>query len=95
VKAFQHRMLGAEDEARLVAMYADNARDTPGQVYLFLSTDQAVYTEVLGLLPRGAVESLDRALAASAHWETFDRNADAVIYRFVPDPEPPLPVVSR
>ncbi len=95
VKEFQHRMLGPEDEVRLAEMYADNARDTPGDVYLFLSTDQAVYAEVLGLLPRGAVGSLDRALAASPRWETFARNADAVIYRFVPDPKPTLRVSWR
>jgi hypothetical protein len=80
---FQHRWLGPSDVARLSDMYEQNARETPGNVYLFLSSDQAVYTEVLGLLPKGSLDSLDRALGESPRWEVFLRNADAVIWRFV------------
>jgi hypothetical protein len=84
LKEFQHHVLGASDVVRLDGMYEDNAGQTPGNVYLFLSKDQAVYTEVLGLMPKGAVASLDHALAASPRWEVFTRNGDAVVYRFLP-----------
>lgn len=87
LKEFQHRQLGAEDIPRVSALYQAHVADTPGDLYLYLSSDQAVYTEVLGLMPKGAVTSLDRALTGSARWDPVYRNADATVFRFVPDSE--------
>lgn len=80
---FQRRMLGTEDLpdiARFVQQYV-----TPGggRVYLVLTSDQEIYAEVLGLVPRGSLTSLGRALSQAPEWEEFYRNGDAVIYRLV------------
>ena len=70
--------------SRLAELYRGHVEETPGDIYLALSADQQVYVEVLGLMPPGALDGLDRALASSTEWELFYRNVDAVIYRFLP-----------
>lgn len=84
VEAFEHHLLGAADLPALAKLYSGHVEETPGDIYLALSADQQVYVEVLGLMPAGALDGLDRALASSPEWELFYRNADAVIYRFLP-----------
>jgi hypothetical protein len=84
VEEFLNHPLGPADLPALSRLYQEHAEQTPGDVYLSLSTDQQVYVEVLGLMPRGALGGLDRALASSGEWELVYRNGDAVIYRFLP-----------
>jgi hypothetical protein len=84
VEEFLNHPLGPADLPALARLYQEHAEQTPGDVYLSLSTDQQVYVEVLGLMPRGALGGLDRALASSGEWELVYRNGDAVIYRFLP-----------
>ena len=79
----RRRMLGTDDLPevnRLVQQYVDPGG---GRVYLVLTSDQQVYAEVLGLVPRGSLTSLVQALDQAPEWEEFYRNEDAVIYRLV------------
>jgi hypothetical protein len=84
LEEFQNHKLGATDLSALSNLYREHAQETPGDVYLSLSEDQQVYVEVLGLMPKGSLASLDRTLGSSAEWQLFYRNGDAVIYRFLP-----------
>ncbi|MGH9276850.1 MAG: hypothetical protein ACRD12_01885 [Acidimicrobiales bacterium] len=84
LEEFLHHPLGPGDLPTLSGLYRDHDGSTPGDLYLWLSDDQQVYVEVLGLMPAGALAGLDRALASSPEWQPFFRNADSVIYRFVP-----------
>jgi hypothetical protein len=81
--AFRGRRLGVGDLPALADLYRGSAVGTPGDVFLVLTADQDVYAHVLGLLPKGSIAGLDRALAASPDWRVFYRNRDAVIYQFV------------
>jgi HEAT repeat protein len=103
VEEFRHRTLGAEDLPAIEAFVTGYVPGA-GRRYLALSTGQAVYSEVLGLVPPGSLASLDAALAQSPNWSVYHRNADAVIYRFEPTPletegevrpAEPAPRVSR
>jgi hypothetical protein len=84
VDEFRHHLLGPADVVALTALYDSNAGATPGGVYLALGADQDVYAEMLGFMPKGALASLDRALAGSPRWRVFYRDRDAVIYQLRP-----------
>ena len=75
--------MGTADLPALANLYREHRAAAPGDDYLFLSADQDLYAEVLGLLPKASIAGLDRALDASPDWQVFYRNRDAVIYRFV------------
>ncbi|MEN3314725.1 MAG: hypothetical protein V7605_959, partial [Acidimicrobiaceae bacterium] len=85
---FRGHRLGPADLPALANLYRDHVAATQGDVYLFLSADQDLYSEVLGLLPKGSIAGLDRALAASPDWRVFYRDRDAVIYRFLGATQP-------
>jgi hypothetical protein len=50
--------------------------------YLILSKGMTAYAHYYGLLPDGALQSLDEALSAAPGWSVFYRNSDTVIYRY-------------
>jgi hypothetical protein len=81
--ALQHRMLGPADVAFVTRLYREHLKGTTGGVFLSMSSDQETYVRVLGLMPAGALEGLDRALARSPDWSLFYRNGDAAIYQLV------------
>ncbi|MHB8669981.1 MAG: HEAT repeat domain-containing protein [Acidimicrobiales bacterium] len=78
---FRHRMLGKADLPAIARFVEQHGGRIQGSHYLILSTGQAFYSEVLGLLPRGSLASLDEALKRSPDWRVFYRTRDAVIYR--------------
>lgn len=100
VPDLRHRMLGSADLPAVAAFVAPSEATRLGGYFLVLSTGQRIYAEVLGLLPRGSLSSLDAALTQSPDWQVFLRNRDAVIYQYAPDRadepfEPFAPVISR
>ena len=52
VEVFLGHVLGRADLPALARLYREHADTATGDVYLSLSTDQQVYVEVLGLMPR-------------------------------------------
>lgn len=80
----KHKMLGPAELPAIELFVKDNAGRQRGNRYLVLSHGQQVFAEVLGLLPRGALSTLDTSLEQSPDWSVFYRNSDAVIYRFAP-----------
>jgi len=93
---FRNRLLGADDLPALSSFAGEYAASAEGGVYLALTAGQETYAEVLGQTAKGSLASLDRALGTSAEWDTFYRNADAVLYRFLgpSEPAPAPPAVS-
>jgi hypothetical protein len=83
VTALQNRILGPADLPIVAQLYREHLAGTTGGVYLSMSSDQETYVRVLGLMPAGALEGLDRALSRSPDWRLFYRNGDAAIYQFV------------
>ncbi|MFE2868125.1 glycosyltransferase family 2 protein [Embleya sp. NPDC059259] len=65
------------------------ADEYPGSTaYLFLTAGQRAECEQTGLLPAGALERMDRALAAAPRFTLLRRDRDAVIYRIDPSTRP-------
>ncbi|OLB81910.1 MAG: hypothetical protein AUI14_01620 [Actinobacteria bacterium 13_2_20CM_2_71_6] len=63
------------------------ARDQGGTTaYLVISRSMKVYAHYFGYLADGALDTLDRAVGASANWKPFYHNADVVIYQLVAKP---------
>jgi hypothetical protein len=76
---FTHRVLGADDLPaieKVLHSYAPHG-------YFAITTGMKVYAHVFKLLPDGALDNLDHALAASKRWKVFYRDKDAVIYELV------------
>ncbi|HET9442563.1 MAG TPA: hypothetical protein VFO65_04525 [Acidimicrobiales bacterium] len=59
-----------------------------GGAALILTRSQAAYTDLLGLLPPGALEELERMASASPDLEVAHRNRDAVVFVLAPEPAP-------
>ncbi len=85
VPGLRHRRLGSKDLPAISKFVASDGGLTQDE-YLVLSGGQAIYAEVLGLVPAGSLGSLGRSLSRSANWEVFYRNQDAVIYHYAPPP---------
>ncbi|MFI1384554.1 glycosyltransferase family 2 protein [Embleya sp. NPDC020886] len=65
------------------------ADEYPGSTaYLFLTAGQRAECEQTGLLPAGALERMDRTLAAAPRFTLLRRDRDAVIYRIDPSTRP-------
>jgi hypothetical protein len=76
---FRNRQLGRADVPAVVASilhYAPNG-------YIVFSTTQNEYAHVFQLVPDGALENLEKAVAHSRHFRLFYGNKDARIYRLV------------
>jgi len=81
---YRHRMLGAADVPAVSSFYRRYMDANGRGVYLVFTTGQAVWSQVLGLVPEGAMERLEAALARSEEWQVFFRSPDATIYRLLP-----------
>lgn len=80
-----HRILGAPDLPAIAAMiryYYPHGGYHPG--YLVLSTGQANYAVMFGILPPGSIENLENALLHSPNWSVFYRNSDTIIFELLP-----------
>lgn len=89
----RRRMLGTDDLPDINRFVQQYVEPGGGRVYLVLTSDQQVYAEVLGLVPRGSLTGLTHALDQAPEWEEFYRNEDAVIYRLV-EPGVPAPAAA-
>ena len=76
---FAHRMLGPDDLPKIEGVLHEYAPHG----YFAITTGMKIYAHVFKLLPDGALDNLDHALAASKRWKAFYRNDDAVIYELV------------
>lgn len=55
--------------------------------YLFITTSQKAEVEALGIMPKGALDQLERELMASGLFEIEYDSRDAKIYRLIPEPD--------
>jgi hypothetical protein len=76
---FRNRQLGRKDVPAVVASILHYA---PGG-YIVFSTSQIEYAHVFQLVPDGALENLEKAVASSRHFRLFYGNKDARIYQLV------------
>jgi hypothetical protein len=76
---FRNRQLGRADVPAVVASILHYA---PGG-YIVFSTTQNEYAHVFQLVPDGALENLEKAVADSRHFRLFYGNKDARIYQLV------------
>lgn len=76
---FRNRQLGRGDVPAVVASILHYA---PGG-YIVFSTSQTEYAHVFKLVPDGALQSLEKAVASSKHFRLFYGNRDARIYQLV------------
>ena len=79
--SLRHKLLGD----RYVPGIAQAMRDYAGgqPVYLAVSRNGKVTSEVLHLLPRGSLDELERALSRSRHFRIWYRNADTTIFQLM------------
>ena len=79
--SLRHKMLGA----RYVPVIAQAMRDYAGgqPVYLVVSRNGKVTSQILHLLPRGSLDELERALSRSRRFRVWYRNADTTIFQLV------------
>ena len=82
-----HRTLGTKDLpafASMIHQYCPPARCRTG--YLVISTGQANYATMYGILPDRSLDSLESALLLSPDWTVFYRNQDTIIFRLLHPP---------
>jgi hypothetical protein len=76
---FRNRQLGPADVPAVVAAIRHYAPSG----YVVFSTTQTEYARVYQLVPDGALDNLERAVADSSHFRLFYGNKDARIYQLV------------
>jgi hypothetical protein len=76
---FTHRMLGPDDLDAIESVLKSYAPHG----YFAITSGMKIYVHDYALLPDGALDNLDHALAASKRWKLFFRNQDSVIYELV------------
>lgn len=76
---FTHRMLGPDDLDAIESVL----RSYAPHGYFAITSGMKIYVHDYALLPDGALDNLDHALAASKRWKLFFRSQDAVIYELV------------
>jgi hypothetical protein len=79
VSAFEGRPLGPRQIPAVIAAIRQYSR----KGFLVFSTTQDRYTALQELTPRGALESLERAVAASSHFRLWYATSDARIYELI------------
>ena len=77
---FRHRPLGTADVPAVIAAMRAHAPET----FLAFSTTQRRYVETFRLMPRQAIERLERAVAGSPDFRLWYATEDARIYRLRP-----------
>ena len=77
---FRHRPLGTGDVPAVIAAMRAHAPET----FLAFSTTQRRYVETFRLMPRQAIERLERAVAESPDFRLWYATEDARIYRLRP-----------
>ena len=79
--SLRHKMLGD----RHVPVIAKVMRNYGGgqPVYLAVSRNGKVTSQILHLLPRGSLDELERAMSRSRHFRIWYRNADTTIFQLV------------
>jgi hypothetical protein len=79
--SLRHKLLGD----RQVPVIAQAMRDYAGgePVFLVVSRNGKVTSQVLDLLPRGSLDELGRALSRSRRFRVWYRNADTTIFQLV------------
>ena len=75
----RNRRLGPADVPAVVA----SIRHYAPRGYVVFSTTQTEYAHVYQLVPDGALDNLERAVADSPHFRLFYGNKDARIYQLV------------
>jgi hypothetical protein len=94
--SLRHKMLGD----RHVPVIAQAMRDYAGgqPVYLVVSRNGKVTSQILDLLPPGSLDELERALSRSRRFRIWYRNPDTTIFELVqarPAPDPSNGATSR
>jgi hypothetical protein len=79
--SLRHKMLGDRYVPGIAKAMRDYAGGQP--VYLAVSRNGKVTSQILDLLPRGSVDELERALSRSRHFRIWYRNADTTIFQLV------------
>ena len=79
--SLRHKMLGDRYVPGIAKAMRDYAGGQP--VYLAVSRNGKVTSQILHLLPRGSVDELERALSRSRHFHIWYRNADTTIFQLV------------
>jgi hypothetical protein len=80
-EGFRHRMLGPADIPRLETVLRDYG---PQRTFVILTPSQQRFGRLYGVLPDGAVRSIDRALASSDAFRLVYRGGRASIYKYLP-----------
>jgi hypothetical protein len=79
--SLRHKMLGDRQVPGIAQVMRNYGGGQP--VYLVVSRNGKVTSEVLDLLPRGSLDKLERGLSRSRRFRVWYRNADATIFQLV------------
>jgi hypothetical protein len=79
--SLRHKLLGDRQVPGIAQAMRDYAGGQP--VYLAVSRNGKVTSEVLHLLPRGSLDELERALSRSRRFRVWYRNPDTTIFQLV------------
>jgi hypothetical protein len=79
--SLRHKMLGDRHVPGIAQAMGDYAGGQP--VYLAVSKNGKVTSQILDLLPRGSLDELERALSRSRRFRIWYRNTDTTIFQLV------------